>query len=88
MKWNYRVCHRPTVAGGGYSIHEVYYDDENRISMYSKYPVTPFGDIPEELECDMSQMIDAFNEDVLNLNHIDHLIDVREKMLGLRPYPE
>jgi len=81
MSWNYRVCHRPTVPGGGYSIHEVYYDDEGRISMYSKNPITPFGDLPEELEIDMGQMIDAFNLEVLNLNYVDHLIKVRNKVV-------
>ena len=79
MTWNYRVCHRPTVPGGGYSIHEVYYDDEGRISMYSKNPITPFGDLPEELEMDMGQMIDAFNQEPeleWGLNYVDHLIKV------------
>jgi hypothetical protein len=82
MSWNYRVCHRPTVAGGGFNIHEVYYDDEGRIILYSENPITPFGDIREELECDMSQMIDAFNQDTLNLNHVDHLISVHDNVFG------
>ena len=82
MSWNYRVCHRPTVPGGGYSIHEVYYDDEGRISMYSKNPITPFGDLPEELEMDKGQMIDAFNQEPLNLNYVDHLIKVRDKVVN------
>ena len=82
MNWSrkYRVCHRPTIPGGGYAVHEVYYDDEGRVTMYSKQPVSPCGDIPEELEMEMGQMIDAFNEETLNLNHLDHLINLEKKL--------
>ena len=82
MNWSrkYRVCHRPTIPGGGYAVHEVYYDDEGRVTMYSKQPVSPCGDIPEELEMEMGQMIDAFNEETLNLNHLDHLINLDKKL--------
>jgi len=82
MNWSrkYRVCHRPTIPGGGYAVHEVYYDDEGRVTMYSKQPVSPWGDIPEELEMEMGQMIDAFNDEALNLNHLDHLINLEKKL--------
>ena len=82
MNWSrkYRVCHRPTIPGGGYAVHEVYYDDEGHVTMYSKQPVSPWGDIPEELEMEMGQMIDAFNDGPLNLNHLDHLINLEKKL--------
>jgi hypothetical protein len=48
--------------------------------MYSKQPVSPCGDIPEELEMEMGQMIDAFNDEPLNLNHLDHLINLEKKL--------
>jgi hypothetical protein len=48
--------------------------------MYSKQPVSPWGDIPEELEMEMGQMIDAFNDEALNLNHLDHLINLEKKL--------
>ncbi len=82
MNWSrkYRVCHRPTIPGGGYAVHEVYYDDDGHVTMYSKQPVSPSGDIPEELEMEMGHMIDAFNEEPLNLNHLDHLINLEKKL--------
>jgi len=82
MNWSrkYRVCHRPTIPGGGYAVHEVYYDDDGRVTMYSKQPVSPCGDIPEELEMEMGHMIDAFNDEPLNLNHLDHLINLEKKL--------
>ena len=82
MNWSrkYRVCHRPTIPGGGYAVHEVYYDDDGHVTMYSKQPVSPSGDIPEELEMEMGQMIDAFNDEPLNLNYLDHLINLMKKL--------
>jgi hypothetical protein len=82
MKWSreYRVCHRPTIPGGGYAVHEVYYDDDGRPTMYSKQPVSPWGDIPEELEMEMGQIIDALNNEPVNLNYLDHLINLNMKL--------
>ena len=82
MNWSrkYRVCHRPTIPGGGYAVHEVYYDDDGRVTMYSKQPVSPWGDIPEELEMEMGQIIDAFNDEPLNLNRLDHLINLNKRL--------
>lgn len=79
VSWNYRVCHRPTIAGGGFQIHEVYYDDDYDITMYSERPISPFGDTSEELEADVSMMLHAFNETPLNLNHVDYMIKQKQK---------
>jgi len=48
--------------------------------MYSEEPLSPWGDIPEELEMEMGQMIDAFNDEPLNLNCLDHLINLKKKL--------
>ena len=82
MNWSrkYRVCHRRTIPGGGYAVHEVYYDDEGHVTMYSKQPVSPWGDIPEELEMEMGQIIDALNSEPVNLNYLDHLINLNMKL--------
>lgn len=78
MTWNYRICHRPSVTGGGFSIHEVYYDSEGRIKMYTERPVPPFGDIPDELYEDMCMMMDAFDKEPLNLDHIDRILRTKK----------
>jgi len=81
VSWNYRVAHRPGSPDNSYGIHEVYYDEEGRITLYSVASIAAFGDTFEECECDMSLMHDAFNTEALNLNHVDHLIRVRKEML-------
>ena len=80
MSWNYRVCHRPSVVGGGFQIHEVYYEEDGSIKYYSVNPVTAHGDITEELYEDMCMMMDAFDKDPINLDHQDYLFKKQEKV--------
>jgi len=80
VSFNHRVCHRPTVPGGGYSIHEVYYDDDGDVTMYTENPIAAYGDLPDELEWELQRHIDAFNKPILNLNHIDHLIKIKQQV--------
>jgi len=77
MAWNYRVCYRPSVTGGGYQIHEVFYDEDGGIKFYSAKPVSPHGDIVDELYEDVAKFWKAFDREPLNLDLIDKLY--REK---------
>ena len=79
VSWNYRVAHRPGSVVPSYGIYEVYYDNDFDIAMYSKDPISPFGDTAEELEADVTMMLHAFNEVPLNLNHVDYMIKQKEK---------
>jgi len=83
VHWNYRVAFRPNSEDTSYSIHEVYYDEEGRVMLYSAAAIAAIGDTIEECEVDMSLMHDAFNLDALNLNYIDHLITIRKKLIGI-----
>lgn len=78
MSWNYRICHRPSVPGGGYQIHEVYYDDDRRVTMYTERPVSAHGDIVDELYENMCMMMDAFDKEPLNLDYIDKLLRTKK----------
>ena len=80
MSWNYRVCHRPSVVGGGFQIHEVYYEEDGSIKFYSANPISAQGDISEELYEDMCKMMDAFDKDPINLDHQDYLFKQKEKV--------
>jgi len=74
MTWNYRICHRPSVAGSGYCIHEVYYDSKGRIEMITERPMTPNGDVPDDLYEDMALMWKAFDDEPINLDYMDKLL--------------
>ncbi len=77
---NYRITHRPSSAPlEGFQIREVYYDERGRVKFYTKDPATAFGDISEELYENFCEMMKAFDDEPLNLDHQDYLIKLVEK---------
>ena len=61
-----------------YQIHEVFYDNHYDIVGYEKTPAVAFGDITEELYENFCDMMKAFDEVPLNLDHVDYLLKVKE----------
>ena len=62
-----------------FQIHEVFYDNHYDIVGYEKAPAVAFGDITEELYENFCDMMKAFDEVPLNLDHVDYLISQKEK---------
>lgn len=79
MSWNYRACHRPSVPGSGYQIHEIYYDDEGNIEFYTKNPISPHGDIVDELYADLTMMMDALDFAPIDLDELDKMFSKKDK---------
>jgi len=65
MSWNYRVISRTVDGETFYTIHEVYYDDNNDIEVYSTEPMYPCGNDIEELMGDIDYFGEALSEPVL-----------------------
>ena len=61
-----------------HQIHEVFYDNHYEVIGYEKTPAIAFGDITEELYENFCEMMKAFDEQPLNLDHIDYLMRVRK----------
>ena len=79
--WNYRIAHRPKSDPLlGYMIYEVFYDQDGKVKMYTANPISPFGDIPDELYEDMFNMMRAFDEEPLNLDYIDYLLSRKDEV--------
>ena len=66
-----------------HQIHEVFYDNHYDVIGYEKSPAVAFGDITEELYENFCEMMKAFDEVPLNLDHVDYLLKVK-KVLKLR----
>lgn len=68
--WNYRVVKKhfepPYEKEFRYGIHEVYYDDEGRISMLSVESMDPHGESLEEIKTDLENMMKAFDKPELD----------------------
>ena len=76
---NYRVCFRAQAPIPTYQIHEVFYDNHYDVILYSEDPAVAFGDITEELYESFCDMMKAFDELPLNLDHVDYLIEVKKE---------
>ena len=61
-----------------YQIHEVFYDNHYDVLGYEKTPAVAFGDITEELYENFCEMMKAFDEVPLNLDHVDYLLVKKE----------
>ena len=61
-----------------HQIHEVFYDNHYDVIGYEKSPAIAFGDITEELYENFCEMMKAFDEMPLNLDHVDYLMKVKE----------
>ena len=76
MSWNYRVveksitykvdCSDITYDTTTYEIHEVYYDKDGNITMWSAEAITPYGEGHiKDLEVDIKFMLEACSKPVL-----------------------
>ncbi|MFA5634999.1 MAG: hypothetical protein WC977_03750 [Anaerovoracaceae bacterium] len=70
MVWDYRVVR----SLQGYAIHEVYYDDDENIRLWSEGGIAPGGDTLEELTGDLYAMMVALERPVLVLEHEDAVL--------------
>jgi hypothetical protein len=61
-----------------FQIHEVFYDNHYDVIGYEKTPAIAFGDIQDELYENFCDMMKAFDEVPLNLDHIDYLMKVKD----------
>ena len=80
LQMEYRVCHRPGSVVPSFTIHEVYFDEDDHPLLYSDRPICPFGDIPEELHSDLCKMLKALEKEPLNLNILDRRIELRRQL--------
>ncbi len=76
MKRNYRLCYRPSRAPT-LQIHEVFYDEADRIVLYEQEPAAAFGDDKDELYENFAEMWKAFDEEPIDLDRADKKIFLR-----------
>ena len=76
MKRNYRLCYRPSEAPT-HHIHEVFYDDQDRVILYEREPAVAFGDDVDELYEQTAEMWKAFDDEPLDLDRMDKKIFIR-----------
>ena len=68
--WNYRIVHRLYRPGtpqeeNSYSIHEVYYNEQGDINLWSKDSISAIGGTVDELLADLGRMAAAHKKPTL-----------------------
>ena len=74
--WNYRVveknikdkidCSEIVYDNTSYSIHEIYYDEDGNITMWSEDSISPYGEsCVKDLEVDIKFMFEACSKPIL-----------------------
>ncbi len=64
--WDYRFVRRVVDEEETVHIHEVYYDEAGRITMWSQESVAPQGEDPDGLVADLELMAEAAEKPVLD----------------------
>lgn len=73
--WNYRITYRPSDIEQGYSIREVFYNDNGDPVSYTSKEISPYGESKDELISDLAYMIQAISQDIVDLDALDIIFD-------------
>jgi hypothetical protein len=77
MTWNYRVMKRKNDAGiYDFGIHEVYYDEHGNINSWTENPLTPTCSSEEDLQYELTKMMEAFKQEALQIDTERHSSDL------------
>lgn len=74
MYWNHRVIKKKTEYNGieweTFTIHEVYYDEDDLIYGWVETPAAPYAEELNDLWADVSRIQSALNHPVLNIEDL------------------
>lgn len=73
--WNYRITYRPSDIEQGYSIREVFYNDNGDPVSYTSKEISPYGESKDELISDLAYMIQAISQEIVDLDILDTIFE-------------
>ena len=79
MTWDYRVMKRTFKKEIQFAIYEVYYNENDKVELFSEEPMYIYGETLKELKRDLKYYKDAFKKPVLNYNKLEKRIKKGEK---------
>lgn len=71
MTWNHRVVRAVQNGEEGYSIREVFYNDDGSISMWTKDPIDPYGETLDGLRLTLERMLECLDKPVLDEQELE-----------------
>ena len=82
--WNYRVVEKynHVFKEVDVELHEVYYDKDGIIQMWSENPVSPSGVSLEDLKEDITNMIEALDKPILKESELPSSEDFLKQLMS------
>jgi len=70
VSWDYRVFKKKIGNDFVYEVHEVYYNLDVTIRLWTENPINPTGGTSEELKEDFYMQLDAFDKTILDYDQL------------------
>ena len=71
--WNYRVLSQKSGDETVYSIHQVFYDEQDIVVKYVKVPITLIATDLEDMVEDIELALEAFNQPIIKIETLNNL---------------
>lgn len=83
MKWDYRIIYQKINEDELYSVHEVYYDEEDRPVLYVKEPAKLLGGNIEQLREQWSLIAKSLEKPILEKQIFTNTFDGAYQKMGI-----
>tara|TARA_R110002020_G_scaffold399656_1_gene609482 strand:+ start:354 stop:581 length:228 start_codon:yes stop_codon:yes gene_type:complete len=71
--WNYRVLSQKSGNETVYSIHQVFYDEQDLVVKYVKVPISLIATDLEDMVEDIELALEAFNQPIIKIETLNNL---------------
>lgn len=71
--WNYRVLSQKSGDETVYSIHQVFYDEQDLVVKYVKVPISLIATDLEDMVIDIELALEAFNQPIIKIETLNNL---------------
>ena len=71
--WNYRVLSQKSGDETVYSIHHVFYDEQDIVVRYVKVPISLIATDLEDMVEDMQLALEAFDQPIIKIETLNNL---------------
>jgi hypothetical protein len=71
--WNYRVLSQKSGDETVYSIHQVFYDEQDIVVRYVKVPISLIATDLEDMVEDLELALESFNQPIIKIETLNNL---------------
>ena len=71
--WNYRVLSQKSGNETVYSIHQVFYDEQDIVVRYVKVPISLIATDLEDMVEDLELALESFNQPIIKIETLNNL---------------